>query len=110
MNTKRGRLSALFYWVATASAPHPQTLGEGPGGEGENSTFTDVAATHARVFLDLTPDWRVLAFTSAEQGLLKDHTITPDDAAEVRRLATDNMAAAAEKAKALRSHHVTGLP
>ena len=56
---------------------------------------------------DLT---ELLAFTSAEPGLLKDHSIRPDDAAEVRRLATDNMAAAAEKAKQLRSHHVSGLP
>jgi hypothetical protein len=52
----------------------------------------------------------LLAFTAVEQGLLKDGTITPDDAAEVRRLATDNMAAAAEKAKQLRSHHVSGMP
>jgi hypothetical protein len=52
----------------------------------------------------------LLAFTSVEQGLLKDGTITPDDAADVRRLATDNMAAAAEKAKQLRSHHVSGMP
>lgn len=56
---------------------------------------------------DLT---ELLAFTAVELGLLKDHTITPDDAAEVRRLATDNMAAAAEKAKQLRSHHVSGMP
>lgn len=56
---------------------------------------------------DLT---ELLAFTAVEQGLLKDHTITTDDATEVRRLATDNMAAAAEKAKQLRSHHVSGMP
>ena len=56
---------------------------------------------------DLT---ELLAFTAVELGLLKDHTITPDDAAGVRRLATDNMAAAAEKAKQLRSHHVSGMP
>src|SRR5260221_6329142 len=52
----------------------------------------------------------LLAFTALEPMLLKDKSITPDDAAEVRRLATDNMAAAAEKAKQLRSHHVSGLP
>ena len=52
----------------------------------------------------------LLAFTAVEQGLLKDGTITPDDAADVRRLATDNIAAAAEKAKQLRSHHVSGMP
>jgi len=52
----------------------------------------------------------LLAFTAAEPGLLKDHTITPADAADVRRLATDNLAAAAEKAKQLRSHHVSGMP
>jgi hypothetical protein len=52
----------------------------------------------------------LLAFTAVEQGLLKDGTITADDAADVRRLATDNMAAAAEKAKQLRSHHVSGMP
>jgi hypothetical protein len=56
---------------------------------------------------DLT---ELLAFTSAEPGLLKGGDIKPDDAAEVRRLATDNMAAAAEKAKQLRSHRVSGLP
>jgi hypothetical protein len=52
----------------------------------------------------------LLAFTAVEQGLLKDGTITPDESADVRRLAIDNMAAAAEKAKQLRSHHVSGKP
>jgi hypothetical protein len=52
----------------------------------------------------------LLAFTALEPTLLRDKSISPDDAAEVRRLATDNMAAAAEKAKQLRSHHVSGLP
>lgn len=56
---------------------------------------------------DLT---ELLAFTSVEQALLKDGSIKPDDAAEVRRLATDNLAAAAEKAKQLRLHRVSGLP
>ena len=52
----------------------------------------------------------LLAFTGEEQGLLKDGVITADDAAEVRRLATDNMSAAADKVRQLRSHRGTGLP
>lgn len=91
------------------------------------SVFSDSAANAlatmpGAAFIALDPKGRVsrfergedlvelLAFTSVEQGLLKDGTITPDDAADVRRLATDNMAAAAEKAKQLRSHHVSGMP
>jgi hypothetical protein len=91
------------------------------------TVFSDSAANAlstmpAAAFIALDPKGRasrvdrgedlveLLAFTSVEQGLLKDGTIKPDDAAEVRRLAVDNIAAAAEKAKQLRSHHVSGMP
>ena len=52
----------------------------------------------------------LLAFTAVEPAMLKEKNITPNDAAEVRRLAVDNLAAAAEKAKQFRMHRRTGLP
>jgi len=52
----------------------------------------------------------LLAFTAVEPAMLKEKNITPNDAAEVRRLAVDNIAAAAEKAKQFRMHRRTGLP
>ena len=44
----------------------------------------------------------LLAYTSAEPMLLKELVITPEQAAELRRLALDNMAAAAEMAAGFR--------
>jgi len=52
----------------------------------------------------------LLAFTAVEPAMLKEKNITANDAAEVRRLAIDNLAAAAEKAKQFRMHRRTGLP
>lgn len=52
----------------------------------------------------------LLEFTAEEAKLIQDGVITSDDAADVRRLATDNMAAAAEKAKALKGRRGSGLP
>lgn len=52
----------------------------------------------------------LLDFTSVEAKLIQDGVISSDDAAEVRRLASDNLAAAAEKAKALQNRRGSGLP
>lgn len=52
----------------------------------------------------------LLEFTADEGKLIQAGVITADDAAEVRRLAMDNLAAAAEKAKALRNRSGSGLP
>jgi hypothetical protein len=52
----------------------------------------------------------LLEFTGEEAKLIQDGVITSDDAADVRRLATDNMSAAAEKAKALKGRRGSGLP
>lgn len=52
----------------------------------------------------------LLAYTAEEQTLLKTGDITPAQAAELRRLAIDNLAAAAEKSKKLRTHRGSGLP
>ncbi len=52
----------------------------------------------------------LLDFTSAEAKLIQDGVITTDEAADVLRLAMDNLSAAAEKAKSLKSRRGSGLP
>lgn len=52
----------------------------------------------------------LLDFTSDEAKLIQAGVFTAEDAAEVRRLATDNLSAAAEKAKGLRNRQGSGLP
>lgn len=52
----------------------------------------------------------LLDFMSMEAKLTEGGVITSDEVADVRRLATDNLAAAAEKAKALKNRRGSGLP
>jgi hypothetical protein len=52
----------------------------------------------------------LLDFMTVEAKLIQDGVISNDEATDVRRLAIDNLSAAAEKAKSLRSRRGSGLP
>ncbi len=52
----------------------------------------------------------LLDFSTGEAELVKNGTITAADGIEVRRLASDNLSAAADKVKELKSKRGSGLP
>lgn len=53
---------------------------------------------------------QLLEFSTGEAQLIKDGVITKADGDEVRRLAADNLSAAADKVKELRARRGSGLP
>ena len=53
---------------------------------------------------------QLLEFSTNAAQLIKDGVITEADADEVRRLAADNLSAAADKARELKSRRGSGLP
>ena len=52
----------------------------------------------------------LLDFSTAEQQLIGDGVVTATDVAEVHRLAGDNLSAAADKVKELKTRRGSGLP